>query len=87
MSSPLTPLTALGALPSLSPETQQSMSDAASSAASTVASVVTGGVSGLFTVKNIMVLIGILLIAAGVFSFEKTKDVILTTAKGAAAAV
>lgn len=57
---------------------------AASAVASTAATVATGGLlgSGNLT-KYVMILLGLLLIAAGIFSFDKTRELVVSATKTA----
>lgn len=82
-------------LPTL-PELGHAVSSAAETAAATVvlpsaaasAALGTGGgsIAGISITKIVVILLGLLMIGAGIFSFKETRTVLLTAGKAVAAA-
>jgi hypothetical protein len=79
-------LTSLDSLSSIG----DALGSAASSAAKTAASVATGGASDLVLgdklTRGVVIVLGLLLVAAGLFSFEKTREIVVQAGKTAVAA-
>lgn len=86
-------LTTLPTLPELGNALEQGASAGlagATSAVSTAASTSplgTGGtlIAGLSVTKIVFILLGLILVAAGIFSFKETRSVLVTAGKAAAA--
>jgi predicted transporter len=75
---PLTQLNSLDSLSDITGKVSSAVSDAASSAASSAVNTVSTGVTGWFANyggRLVMIVLGLLLIGAGVFSFDKTREI------------
>ncbi len=87
----------LAALPNLSSElpslsdvgsavsnASSAVASAATSAASSVAGTAATAIFGIPLTNAVMIVVGLLLIAAGIFSFDKTRELIVKAGKAAA---
>lgn len=78
------PLNSLAPLAAIGTQAQSDISKSASAVSSNAANIATGGLWSLSTLsptRIVMVILGLLLIAAGIFSFDKTRELVVEGAK------
>lgn len=80
-------MSAAGGLPDLTwqlPNWTPQIVDTAKKVEKVITNPVQSVVSAFFSSTNVMIMLGLLLIAAGIFSFDKTRELVVNTAGSAA---